>query len=670
MRAPEPATKALLFTMMLALAAAHTEAQPAAAASHTTAPLTTWPVAPRPLSAEDLNAWLDGYLPYALHSGDIAGAEVAVVKDGEILTLRGYGYAELDKHLPVDPRTTLFRTGSVSKLVTWTAVMQLVEQGKIDLDRDINAYLDFKIPPRDGKPITMRNLMQHVAGFEESLKGLIGTDPQAPSFETLLKQWVPQRVFAAGTTPAYSNYGAALAGYIVERVSGEEFDDYLDRHIFAPLDMRHSTFRQPLPAGLGPLMSRGYERASSAPRAFEIVGPAPAGAMSASAEDMAHFMIAHLQDGEYQGRRILRTATAELMHDSALTLIPPLDRMELGFFETNINGREVIAHLGDTNDFHSALHLFLKENVGFYVAFNSLGREGAAENLRLALFEDFADRYFPASSSAAGASTAAASSAVDAATAAHDAALMAGRWVSSRGTQSNFLCALGLFLQASLDVGNHAELVTSFPGLNAEPRHWIEVLPFVWRDTASHMRLAASVVAGKPVRFSFDELAPFTVFDRPPWYRDGAWLMPLLWLSLAVLALTALGWPVTALVRRSYGYRLPLQVGSRRAYRASKIASIGILAAAASWAATLGLMFDDLSNLSARTDWLVRADQLVAMLGFMGGAGLILWNLVSVWRSPARRWPAKLWSIALAIAAGSVLWVAAAFRLLGFGVDY
>src|SRR5882757_8698287 len=227
------------------------------------------------LTAEDANAWLDGYMPYALHTGDIAGAVVAIVKDGDVLTERGYGYSDVEKQTPVDPKRTLLRPGSVSKLFTWTAVMQLVEQGKIDLDADINQYLDFKIPARDGQPVTMRNIMQHTAGFEEQAKGIISTNPKAPGFEALLKQWVPNRVFAPGTTPAYSNYGASLAGYIVQRLSGESFDSYIGKHIFAPLDMQLSSFRQPLPANLAPLMSKGYKQASQDPQPYEIVGPAP-----------------------------------------------------------------------------------------------------------------------------------------------------------------------------------------------------------------------------------------------------------------------------------------------------------------------------------------------------------------------------------------------------------
>ena len=275
---------------------------------------------PPALTTDDANAWLDGYLPYALKVGDIAGAVVAVVKDGQILTMRGYGFSDVAKRAPVDPRTTLFRPGSVSKLFTWTAVMQQVEQGKIDLDADVNTYLDFKIPPRDGKPITMRALMQHAAGFEEQAKDIMSTNGTAvPRFDTILKRWTPKRIYDVGTTPAYSNYGASLAGYIVQRVSGEPFDAYVERHILTPLDMTHSTFRQPLPPNLAPLMSKGYTAASKKPDEFEMVGPSPAGSLSSTAEDMAHFMIAHLANGAYHGTLILQPATAELMHNSPLT---------------------------------------------------------------------------------------------------------------------------------------------------------------------------------------------------------------------------------------------------------------------------------------------------------------------------------------------------------------
>jgi CubicO group peptidase (beta-lactamase class C family) len=613
-----------------------------------------------PLTADDVNAWLDGYMPYALRTGDIAGAVVAVVKDGQILTERGYGFSDVAARTPVDPKLTLFRPGSVSKLFTWTAVMQLVEQGKINLDADVNQYIDFKIPARDGKPITMRNLMQHVAGFEEQARGILSNDPKFPRFEQLLKQWVPERVFAPGTTPAYSNYGASLAGYIVQRVSGESFDDYLDKHIFAPLDMQHSSFRQPLPENLAPLMSKGYIEASDPAKPYEFIGPAPAGSLASSGEDMAHFMIAHLQNGEYHGNRILSAETAEMMHNSPLTVLAPLNRMELGFFETNVNGHEVIAHLGDTGSFHTSLHLFLKEGVGFYVSFNSPGKAGAVGGLRGALFTDFADRYFPLVEKV---------TPIDATTAAAHAALLKGNWNNSRGSQSGFLSLVGLIGQAKVGVGAKGELVTEFKGLNGKPRHWTETAPFLWIDQDSHERLAAQIVDGKAVRFSIDEIAPFMVFDRVPWYTNSAWLLPLVYMSLAALLLTAVLWPITAVVRRSFGAKPALTPVELRAYRLSKIGAILSVAALCIWLLTLTFMFKDFNNLSAKFDMNVRFAQIFGVIGFFGGVVLAVLNLRTVWGGQ-RRWPAKLWSIVLVISTLVFLWMAFVFHLFNFRLYY
>ena len=268
---------------------------PPVAQSEIPTPPTTPGQGAHPLTADDVGTWLDGMLPYAIARGDIPGAVVVVVKDGQVLTERGYGFANVEKKIKVDPKTTLFRPGSISKLFTWTALMQQVEQGKVDLNADVNKYIDFKIPPYKGQPITPLNLMTHTPGFEEQVKDLItlGEKTQVP-YDTLLKRWVPDRIYAPGTTPAYSNYGASLAGYIVQRTSGEPFDNYLENHIFKPLGMAHSTFRQPLPANLKPLMAEGYLPGKDKPYGFEFVNAAPAGAMATTGDDMAKFMIAHL----------------------------------------------------------------------------------------------------------------------------------------------------------------------------------------------------------------------------------------------------------------------------------------------------------------------------------------------------------------------------------------
>jgi hypothetical protein len=350
-----------------------------------------------------------------------------------------------------------------------------------------------------------------------------------------------------------------------------------------------------------------------------------------------------------------------MMHNSPLTILPPLNRMELGFFETNINGREVIAHLGDTQNFHTSLHLFLKENVGFYVSFNSLGKAGAAGALRGALFDDFSDRYFPAAETSA--------AKVDEKTSATHAALLTGHWVNSRGSQSSFLAAVGLMGQTKLGVNAKGELVTPFDGLNGKPRHWVETAPFVWRDEDSHERLAAKVVDGKAVRFSIDGISPFMVFDRVPGNEDAAWLLPALYCAMGALLLTAVFWPITAIVRRRFGATVALSPESLRAYRFSKIGSILLVAALALWGFTVTRMFNDFNNLTNSFNGSIRFAEVFGVLAFVIGSALIAWNLWTVWTG-ARRWPAKVWSIVLALSAFIVLWVAFTFNLIGFGVNY
>ncbi len=618
------------------------------------------------LQQADLDAWLDGFLPYALETANIRGAVVVVVKNGEILTQRAFGYADAETLKPVDPKLTLFRPGSVSKLITWTAVMQLIEAGKIDIDADVNQYLDFKVPAA-GKPITMRNIMTHTGGFEDVAKNLLYYDPDRHiTLEAYLKAWVPDQVFEPGSTPAYSNYTTSLAGYIVERVSGQSFDDYVDEHIFAPLDMNNSTFRQPLPERLAGQMSSGYKPGAPDAIQFEIVGPAPAGGLSSSGVDMGHFMIAHLQQGRYGDQRIFSPETAELMHNSPYTVIPHLNRMELGFFETNINGRQVIAHLGDLQAFHTALHLFLNEDVGLYFSTNSPGDKGEVGKLRLALFEEFADRYFPASSNETANEVAVADPQVEVG----HAAQMAGVWRVSRGAFSNFFGALGLLGQTKISVGADGELlIPSLKGLNGQAKKWLEVEPYLWQEVGGHDRVAAITKDGTVIRWSMDGVSPFMVFDRVPASVSSAWLLPAMQVSLAAFTLTFLFWPIGALARRRYKAPLALEGTSRKAYRLSRLFSGLILAVLVGWVLLVTAMTKDFSKMSdVMNPWLWTL-QISGVLVFVGALLVMLWNAKVTW-GESRRWAAKLWSLVLVFSAATVLWTTFAYKLIAFTVDF
>ncbi len=350
-----------------------------------------------PSDPTELEAFLDGIMAAHMASHDIAGATFSVVKDGEILFAKGYGYADVKKKKPVRADTTLFRPGSVSKLITWTAVMQLFEQGKLDLDADVNTYIEaFKIPETYPKPITLKNLLTHTPGFEDIWTGLIARKPEdiEPMNEVLAKK-IPARVFPPGEITAYSNYGTALAGYIVEKVSGMPFEDYVEKNIFHPLNMKHSTFRQPLPEELADFMSGGYDFKKGLFEAedFELFnGLAPAASMSTTATDMAKFIIAHLQNGKYGEYRILEEETATLMQTQLFTHDSRLDGNAYGFWERTQNNIRMIEHGGDTKLFHTYLIMMPEQNTGFFVSYNSVGGGGSP---REELLQAFLDRYYP-----------------------------------------------------------------------------------------------------------------------------------------------------------------------------------------------------------------------------------------------------------------------------------
>ena len=343
---------------------------------------------------QDLETFIDGMMTSQLVDQHVAGAIVVVVSDGRVLLAKGYGYADVEKRIPVDPERTLFRPGSVTKLFTWTAVMQLVEQGKIDLQADVNTYLTrFKIPATYPQPITMLDLMAHTAGFEDRFKNLFKSSvSEMTSLEDYLMQNMPARVFPPGQVPAYSNYGTALAGYIIEQVSGEPYEQYIEAHIFTPLGMDHSTMEQPLPEAMARDMSQGYSFNSGyQAEEFELVQGSPAGALSTSGLDMGSFMLAHLQDGEYNGVRILKTETAQLMHNQSNTFDAALPGMAHGFMEAHINGQRLIWHGGDTFQFTTLLALLPEEQTGIYFSYNSIPSPQAREEFLRA----FMDRYFP-----------------------------------------------------------------------------------------------------------------------------------------------------------------------------------------------------------------------------------------------------------------------------------
>jgi CubicO group peptidase (beta-lactamase class C family) len=656
------ALSAALVLAVGAHAQAPQETKPTKAASAAAAEPPAAPAATPALTKSDLDGWLDGYLPYALANADIAGAVVVVVKDGQVLTEKAYGYADVKSKRPIDPKATLFRPGSVSKLFTWTAVMQQVEAGKIDLDADVNQYLDFKIPPYGGKPVTMRDLMTHTAGFAETVKHLFPANTKVLlPLDKFISIWTPNRIFPPGEVPAYSNYGAALAGYIVQRTSGEPFDQYVAKHIFAPLDMNHSSFSQPLQPNLMAGMASGYLRASGAPQPYEVVGPAPAGSLATTGDDVSRFMIAHLNNGQYGSARILQDATARQMHAPQKQFVPPLNGMALGFYHEDRNGHVVVGHGGDTVAFHSDLHLLLNDGVGMFISMNSAGKGGLVQNVRENLFGSFMDRYYPAPPQ---------QQLPTAPTAKAHAAMMQGVYWSSRRVDTGFLRVINLLGQMKVAANKDGTLVVSSLKDDAgTPLVWREVAPFVWKDASGKHTLAAAVKDGKVTGFGEDDLAAIMVFQPVPFAASSSWNLPLLIGMCAVLLTTIVLWPVQILVRRRYGQPFHLTGRSAMLYRAVRITALidlvalGGFVAIAQAANTKIYLFDDALDI-----WL-RLLQLLCLLGVIG-AGLSVWNAVRVWTEGGRSWWAKASVTGIMLALLAFVWFVVSLQLISPGLDY
>ncbi len=628
-----------------------------------------------PLETADIEAFLDGLVPLTLERDDIAGAVISIIKDGKVIFAKGYGYADVKAKKPVSPSDTLFRPGSISKLFTWTAVMQQVEQGKLDLDRDVNDYLDFKIPAKFDKPITLRNIMTHTSGFSETAKDMWVASPQKLTpLRTYVINHMPARIFPPGTTPAYSNYATTVAGYIVQRVSGKPFDQYIEENIFKPLDMRHSTFDQPLPPNLTNLMSKGYKTASENAKEYEFVQPWPAGSSAVSAIDMTHFMIAHLQNGEYNGARILKPQTAQMMHSrQALPAGDALNAMCLGFYEETRNGHRIIGHGGDTLYFHSDLHLMPDANLGFFVSFNSAGK-GTISN-RSALWQYFLDRYFPYRVPTPPAIASAAS----------DAKQAAGDYMVSRRLEGNFLFVSSMPGEAKVEAHSDGTLsVPELNGFNGKPMKFREIAPKVYQNVNGQEKLA--FYRGYDGRPTFGIDFPFMVFQKARLLESKPFNYFVLFASLAILVLAVLLWPIAALVRRHYRTRLALNGRELRLRLLTRLTCVLDLAVVAGFIAVVSKS-GDVTALNDSLDKWIHLLQLAGVIAVIG-TFIAVYYAALVWRSRetyarapesaatssvAPRGP-RLWSTlsatAIALACVGFSWILLYWGILNFRLNY
>ncbi|MBM7412934.1 CubicO group peptidase (beta-lactamase class C family) [Clavibacter michiganensis] len=651
----------------------------AAGAATTATPADPSPPAPpqhqqggHDLTKDDLDAWLDGVVGSALPTTGIPGAAVAVVADGQVLTSRGYGLADTGTEgspaRPVDPDDTLFRVGSVSKVVSATAVMQLVEEGRLDLDADVQQYLDFDLDTPKGA-VTLRHLLTHTSGFEEVITGLIGLPGSERALGDVMRTDPPEQVFVPGTTPAYSNYGASLAGYVAERVAGKPFVDLVQQEVLDRAGMTSSSFAQPLPADLDARLAKGYPDDSQPSYPTEVVNAAPAGALSATATDMARFMLGHLGDLPDE-QALLDPATLEEMHRPALGAdqlgtLAAGQRMDLAFFDDSTPGVPAFGHDGDTNVFHTAMRMFPESDAGIFVTFNGNGRDAVDTlELRTTVLQGFADRYLRADDGTAG-STAAPTGDPEA------AAALAGTWLSSRSPFSNPGALLILSGQTEIVPRADGTIAVTPKPLGVTTGVYEKAGDDLWREVGGDAVLATRASAdGGPVD-AISWGASFTLLRAEPW-QVASVAMPLLLASIAVLLVSVIVWPATAIAgigrRRSARADAAVPAAPRprrsRAHLLSRIGQAVTLVALLGWtaAAVQALSFVDVPAGALRT---LQGLQILGALAVIPAA-LAAWQAVRTRRGA--------WIVAgrilVLLALIAVAAFAVGFRLLAPSVSY
>ena len=339
--------------------------------------------------ANEFASWFSSFLAEQTKGSQTPSLALVVVKDGVVFFQKGYGGSSAKSNPVVTPDQTLFRAASVSKLVTATAVMQLVEQGRLDLDADINTYLTrFQLENNYASPVTTRHLLTHTSGIEDRLFGnAVPSANRLVSLGDFFAAHVPHRIRPPGEQIAYSNTGMALAGYLVEVVSGLSFEEYVERNIFQPLGMTRSSFRQPYPAELAPdVVPSGADSG-----ALELY---PSGSMISTVADMGRFIAAHLNGGKLGEARILSEVTVREMHKQHFSGHERMPGVAYSFFENYTNGRRVLFHTG-LSGHQSLLCLLPEENAGFYIVL-SAEQGGQYQDLRRKFMQAFLDRYYPA----------------------------------------------------------------------------------------------------------------------------------------------------------------------------------------------------------------------------------------------------------------------------------
>lgn len=592
-------------------------------------------------SAQDdtaLAARLDALADVFMTTEQVPGAVAAIVSGDEVI-LRGYGLADIEAGTAARPDDTHFEIGSITKLFTWVGVMMLVEEGQLDLQADVSQYLqDVAVP--GAEPLTLAQLMSHRGGFEESYAIFDPVAAALPRAEALSVA-APDQVFPRGAVTSYSNWGAALAGHIVEEVSGQPWEVFVEARILDPLGMAGTTTAERRRRPGQPPLAGSYRVQGGVPHpAFRVdIGAfGPAGAIACTAADMARFLRFLVGDGALDGVRILQPETMARLRTRLFDDRPDAADMAHGFQDRPMFGTTVYGHGGGVNEFLSNLVVIPEIGAGVFISQN--GATGAHLPLQVPT------ELLGALAARAGLEAPETDPVPDAAARAAEAA---GRYLTNRRTFSGpgqFLAALSPLAVTALPDG---ALLIPTPLSQGPVRHE-PVAPDIWQDAQGARMVFLRDDIGRIVRLADGTGAQ--THERLRGLADPVWL----WLTLGLAALLSVS-SLLGLTWR-HGLRGGTRLGALVAAvplagAIAVVALIGAGAAAALAAARLGSEYLFNQPQPTLNAFLAMGD-VVAVVAILAVLALIpIWRLAG-W-SPWRRLHDTLFALSLAALAAFLL---------------
>jgi CubicO group peptidase (beta-lactamase class C family) len=503
----------------------------------------------------ELEAFLDAYFAQQMSALHVPGATFVVVKDGEILLAKGYGYADLENQVRYHPDETVFWAASIAKIFSVVGVLHHYEQGLIHPEDDVNRYLvDFQIPDDYPQPVTFHSLLTHTDGFEARIIGDAARTPaDMRPLRAVVQANLPERVAPPGGLLTYGNYGTNLAGVLVEGICGVPFAAYMDTNIFRPLEMHRTTFEQLLPPEWMPDLAVGYGYSNGMfdPKPFVYVNSLPQGGGRSTTTDMAHLMIALLQGGRYGDTRILNDDTVQLMFQQQFSAHPSLGGITYGLFEIFTNDQRLLIRDGDGWGFRSRMVLIPDQKLGFFVNYNNEDADVLRENL----VSRFLDHYYPVA-------------AQELPTPRTDFENQVGQFTGIyRPVQADettfFKIALLFAQQIQVTGGNDGTLLVapvgmgdSYGGFEEESR-WVETEPLIFQRIDGDGNLAFRRDDDSRTAYLFSGQKYHGTYRKIAWYETPGLHFALLSVSALFFPGTLILWSVEAWLRRRKGVAAP-----------------------------------------------------------------------------------------------------------------